>query len=261
MFEVDEEVANQSHTVKNMIEGARARQPLSVRPQHVSACLTLLLGSRRFRLCPQPCCLCRPLRMSLLLLLLLPPPLQKTDTGTEEMIPLPNVPGKILSKVIEYCKFHVEAGKQVGVRCGRVRQGGSPCWLAGVTALLGGLEGLRKGCRAVGVARFGLQDVDARVPCHQTAHANTLPACLPACRSPACLPACLCAPAPCLSCRLTTSPARLRTRSSSGTPSLSRSTRQLCLTSSWCVTQASRGEGAAAPLCALLDVLCCLVAC
>lgn len=55
MFEVDEEVANQSHTVKNMIE----------------------------------------------------------DTGTDEMIPLPNVPGKILSKVIEYCKFHVEAGKQV----------------------------------------------------------------------------------------------------------------------------------------------------
>jgi len=55
LFEVDEEVANQSHTVKNMIE----------------------------------------------------------DTGTEEMIPLPNVPGKILSKVIEYCKFHVEAAKTV----------------------------------------------------------------------------------------------------------------------------------------------------
>jgi S-phase kinase-associated protein 1 len=55
MFEVDEEVANQSHTVKNMIE----------------------------------------------------------DTGTEEMIPLPNVPGKILSKVIEYCKFHVDAQKTV----------------------------------------------------------------------------------------------------------------------------------------------------
>jgi S-phase kinase-associated protein 1 len=31
----------------------------------------------------------------------------------EEMVPLPNVPGKILSKVIEYCKFHVEAAKQV----------------------------------------------------------------------------------------------------------------------------------------------------
>jgi S-phase kinase-associated protein 1 len=29
------------------------------------------------------------------------------------MVPLPNVPGKILSKVIEYCKFHVEAAKQV----------------------------------------------------------------------------------------------------------------------------------------------------
>jgi S-phase kinase-associated protein 1 len=55
MFEVDEEVATQSHTIKNMIE----------------------------------------------------------DTGTEEMVPLPNVPGKILSKVIEYCKFHVEAAKQV----------------------------------------------------------------------------------------------------------------------------------------------------
>jgi S-phase kinase-associated protein 1 len=29
------------------------------------------------------------------------------------MIPLPNVPGKILSKVIEYCKFHVDAQKTV----------------------------------------------------------------------------------------------------------------------------------------------------
>jgi S-phase kinase-associated protein 1 len=28
------------------------------------------------------------------------------------MIPLPNVPGKILSKVIEYCKFHVDAAKK-----------------------------------------------------------------------------------------------------------------------------------------------------
>lgn len=31
------------------------------------------------------------------------------DTGTEETIPLPNVSGRILAKVIEYCKFHVEA--------------------------------------------------------------------------------------------------------------------------------------------------------
>ncbi|WIA18670.1 hypothetical protein OEZ86_005139 [Tetradesmus obliquus] len=55
MFEVDEEIANESQTVKNMIE----------------------------------------------------------DTGTEDIIPLPNVPGKILAKVIEYCKFHVEANKKV----------------------------------------------------------------------------------------------------------------------------------------------------
>jgi len=54
-FEVDEEVANESQTVKNMIE----------------------------------------------------------DTGTEEVVPLPNVPGKILAKVIEYCKFHVEANKKI----------------------------------------------------------------------------------------------------------------------------------------------------
>lgn len=84
MFEVDEEVANQSHTVKNMIEGVRARPPAAVpvRSQHVAACLALLLGSRRSRLCPQPChatfaaqsvlCLCS--------FLLLPPPLQKTQT-------------------------------------------------------------------------------------------------------------------------------------------------------------------------------------
>lgn len=26
---------------------------------------------------------------------------------------MPNVPGKILSKVIEYCKFHVDAAKKV----------------------------------------------------------------------------------------------------------------------------------------------------
>lgn len=55
MFEVDEEIANESQTVKNMIE----------------------------------------------------------DTGTEDIIPLPNVPGKILAKVIEYCKFHVEANKKI----------------------------------------------------------------------------------------------------------------------------------------------------
>ena len=35
------------------------------------------------------------------------------DTGTEAAIPLPNVSAKILSKVIEYCKFHVAAEKKV----------------------------------------------------------------------------------------------------------------------------------------------------
>lgn len=55
LFEVLEEVANESMTVKNMIE----------------------------------------------------------DTGTDEVVPLPNVPGKILAKVIEYCKYHVEANKKV----------------------------------------------------------------------------------------------------------------------------------------------------
>lgn len=30
------------------------------------------------------------------------------DTGTDAPIPLPNVSSKILAKVIEYCKFHVE---------------------------------------------------------------------------------------------------------------------------------------------------------
>ena len=49
--------------------------------------------------------------------LLLPPaPLPKkkpftTDTGTEDTIPLPNVPANILTKVIEYCRYHVERKK------------------------------------------------------------------------------------------------------------------------------------------------------
>jgi hypothetical protein len=89
MFEVDEEVANQSHTVKNMIEGAQGHLPQA--PQ------TLPRTVAHMPLLTPAC----------------PHLLSHTDTGTEEMIPLPNVPGKILSKVIEYCKFHVEAAKQV----------------------------------------------------------------------------------------------------------------------------------------------------
>lgn len=54
MFEVDEDVAFQSQTVKNLVE----------------------------------------------------------DAGTEDAIPLPNVSGRILAKVIEYSKYHVEAEKK-----------------------------------------------------------------------------------------------------------------------------------------------------
>ncbi|GHP11048.1 suppressor of kinetochore protein mutant [Pycnococcus provasolii] len=57
-FEVDEEVAFESQTVRNMIE----------------------------------------------------------DTGAESAIPLPNVTAKILSKVIEYCKYHVEAQAAANAR-------------------------------------------------------------------------------------------------------------------------------------------------
>ncbi|GLJ58815.1 hypothetical protein SUGI_1479070 [Cryptomeria japonica] len=53
MFEVDEAVAFESETIKNMIE----------------------------------------------------------DTGVESVVPLPNVNSKILAKVIEYCKYHVDAAK------------------------------------------------------------------------------------------------------------------------------------------------------
>lgn len=35
------------------------------------------------------------------------------DSGTDEGIPLPNVSGRVLAKVVEYCKEHVEASKKV----------------------------------------------------------------------------------------------------------------------------------------------------
>lgn len=34
------------------------------------------------------------------------------DAGSEDIIPLPNVTGQILAKVIEYCKYHVDASKE-----------------------------------------------------------------------------------------------------------------------------------------------------
>jgi S-phase kinase-associated protein 1 len=36
------------------------------------------------------------------------------ESSSNDNIPLPNVSGKILAKVIEYCKYHVEAGPQEG---------------------------------------------------------------------------------------------------------------------------------------------------
>ena len=36
------------------------------------------------------------------------------DTGTDNPIPLPNVTSKILAKVIEYCKYHVDSAKAEG---------------------------------------------------------------------------------------------------------------------------------------------------
>lgn len=40
--------------------------------------------------------------------------MMEDDVSTENGIPLPNVSGKILAKVIEYCKYHVDASKAAG---------------------------------------------------------------------------------------------------------------------------------------------------
>lgn len=34
------------------------------------------------------------------------------DTDAKDAVPLPNVNGKVLARVIEYCKFHIEANKK-----------------------------------------------------------------------------------------------------------------------------------------------------
>lgn len=39
------------------------------------------------------------------------------DTGSDAPIPLPNVSGKILAKVIEFCKFHVGAKQPADDKC------------------------------------------------------------------------------------------------------------------------------------------------
>lgn len=38
----------------------------------------------------------------------------RADSGKDAPIPLPNVTAKILAKVIEYCKYHVEAENKEG---------------------------------------------------------------------------------------------------------------------------------------------------
>ncbi len=38
--------------------------------------------------------------------------LLEDSAGADDLIPLPNVSGKILSKVIEFCKYHVDAEKK-----------------------------------------------------------------------------------------------------------------------------------------------------
>lgn len=84
-FEVLEEVANMSETIRNMIEGKFPRLP---RDRQASDFKTV----HRFLLL-----LCH------------------ADTGAEAPIPLPNVTGKVLSKVIEYCQAKVQSKKANGV--------------------------------------------------------------------------------------------------------------------------------------------------
>ena len=78
MFEVEEDVAFQSLTVKNMSEGSSQNRDNGEVLQ-VPTCLGKF------------CC---------------------SDTGLDAPIPLPNVSSKILAKVIEYCKYHVDAEKK-----------------------------------------------------------------------------------------------------------------------------------------------------
>ena len=83
MFEVEEEVAFQSLTVKNMSEG--------VHISRLASLAAFTLGEADLK----------PRKAS-----------AAADTGLDAPIPLPNVSSKILAKVIEYCKYHVDAEKK-----------------------------------------------------------------------------------------------------------------------------------------------------
>jgi S-phase kinase-associated protein 1 len=187
-FEVEEEVANESLTVKNMIEGAFLATfcfpPLSSEKKfsphaptdrsphtraasgasmdaHVSGSSTArrpAASSARARrsLCgakeknTTPCRRRRRLRarrrLALALALLLLTENRKpknqtnktkntTDTGTEDTIPLPNVPGNILTKVIDYSRYHVERKK--GAAAATNAAGGGAAAAAGAEAQRG----------------------------------------------------------------------------------------------------------------------------
>lgn len=89
-FEVDEDVATMSVTIRDMIEGELGRAILveysTVYLDCITLCMSydcLLRGSSR----------CKPDHMY-------------ADAEDDEEVPLPNVKAKILSKVIEFCSKH-----------------------------------------------------------------------------------------------------------------------------------------------------------
>ena len=50
------------------------------------------------------------------------------DTGMDQEVPLPNVSSKILAKVIEYCKYHVDADKTGEDGATAVKEEDSKAW-------------------------------------------------------------------------------------------------------------------------------------
>lgn len=106
-----------SQTVKNMLEGA---------PR--SRCVCCGLRPRRRVLPSFP-----PLHTLLARLLFALArahgrPCRPVDTGMDQEVPLPNVSSKILAKVIEYCKYHVDADKTGEDGATAVKEEDSKTW-------------------------------------------------------------------------------------------------------------------------------------